>query len=183
MTFFDQYSFKQKNYALVVLTVLLVAASYKRAFKITIETLQYRKELNEKIVFSKNAINEIRVIQSEIVYFNKLLGKEDVTIEKVQQGFLNFLAINKTDLIVYQVDEVMTFQHPDFSINTHKIVLKGNFIQTLRFINKLEKDFDLAKLINVSFEFKKYNSEEKEDLYTTLLLQNYERGKQNLSKN
>jgi hypothetical protein len=176
MTFFDQYSFKQKNYALVVLTVLLIAASYKRAFKNTIETVQYRKELNEKIIFSKNAINEIKGIQTQIVYYNKLLGKENVTIEKVQQGFLNFLAINNTDLIVYQIDEVLTFQHPDFSINTHKIILKGNFNQTLRFINKLEKHFDLAKLINVSFEFKKYNSDEKEELYTTLLLQNYEQG-------
>lgn len=175
MTFFDQYTYRQKNYALAILTVLLLAASYKRAFKTTLETVQYRTELNEKIAYSKNLIADIRITQSEIKHYNKLLGKENVTIEKVQQGFLNFLAKNKTDLIVYQVDEVLTYQHPDFKINTHKIILKGNFLQTLRFIYKLEKEFDLAKMINVSFEFKKYNSEEKEDLYTTLLLQNYER--------
>ncbi len=177
MTFFDQYSFKQKNYALLILTVLLIAASYKRAFKTTLDTLAYKQELTEKIAISQNAVNEIRITQAQIAHFNKLLGKENITIEKVQQGFLNFLAKDKTNLIVYQVDEVLTYKHPDFSINTHKIILKGNFLETLRFIYNLERKFDLAKLINVSFEYKKYNSEENEELYTTLLLQNYERGK------
>ena len=175
MTFFDQYSYKQKNYALVIVSVLLIAASYKRAFKTTIETRAYRKELVDKIETSKHAIVDIRKTQREIAYLNKLLGKEDITIEKVQQGFLNFVQTNSTSISVHQVDEVLTFQHPDFSINTHRIVLKGNFIPTLKFIYELETKFDLAKLVNVNFEFKKYSSEEKEQLYTTLLMQNYER--------
>lgn len=175
MTFFDQYSYKQKNYALMILTVLLVAASYKRAFKTTLETKAYRTELEGKIAYSKNAINEIKIKQLEIAQLNKLLGKENITIEKVQQGFLNFLQRKSTGIIVYQVDEVLNYQHPDFSINTHRITLKGGFLNTLKFIYELEHHFDLAKLINVSFEYKKYNSEENEQLYTTLLMQNYER--------
>lgn len=175
MTFFDQYSYKQKNYALLVLVILLVAASYKRVFKITFESIAYKKELEQKIVQAKSAAVDLKIVQSEINYLNKLLGKEDVTIEKVQQGFLNFQTLNSSRLIVYQVDEVLSYQHPDFTINTHRIVLKGGFIHVLKFIYQLEKEFDLAKLINVSFEFKKYNSEESEALYTTLLLQNYQR--------
>jgi hypothetical protein len=175
MTFFDQYTYKQKNYALMILSVLLIAASYKRAFKTTIETSNYKTELTDKIAYSKHAIQEIRTTQAEIAHLNKLLGKENITIEKVQQGFLNFLQRNSSGIIVYEVDEVLTYQHPDFKINTHRVILKGGFINTLRFINELELNFDLAKLINVSFEYKKYNSEENEELYTTLLLQNYER--------
>jgi hypothetical protein len=175
MTFFDKYSYKQKNYALVILSILLIAACYNRKFKTTIETLVFRTELTGKIESSKHAIVEIRQTQREIAYLNKLLGKEDITIEKVQQGFLNFVQTNSTSISVHQVDEVLTYQHPDFSINTHRIVLKGNFIPTLKFIYELETKFDLAKLVNVNFEFKKYSSEEKEQLYTTLLMQNYER--------
>lgn len=70
---------------------------------------------------------------------------------------------------------MLTYKHPDFSINTHRVILKGKFIPTLQFLFQLEKEFDLAKLVSVNFEYKKFNSEEKEQLYTTILLQNYER--------
>jgi len=175
MTFFDGYSYKQKNYALAILAVLLLAASYKRAFSVTAETVRNKNELIHKMEESVTALDNIRVTQIEIAALNKLLGKENVTIEKVQQGFLNFLNRNSSNISVYQVEEVMKFQHPDFSINTHRIILKGNFLNTLQFLYKLEKEFDLARLINVSFEYKKYNIEEKEQLYTIILLQNYER--------
>ena len=124
---------------------------------------------------SRSALDNIRVTQVQIAALNKLLGKENVTIEKVQQGFLNFLNMKSNNVFVYQVEEVLKYQHPDFSINTHRIVLRGNFLNTLQFLYKLEKEFDLAKLINVSFEYKKYNMEEREQLYTVILLQNYER--------
>jgi hypothetical protein len=175
MTFFDKYSYKQKNYALLLLGVLLVAVSYKQAFKTTLETLSYKRELTQKIDDAHHAVSAIRTAQRDNAYLNKLLGKENVTIEKVQQSFLDFFEKNSSNIIVYQVDEVLTYKHPDFSVNTHRILLKGGFLPTLRFLFSLEKHFDLAKLVNVSFEFKKYNTEEKEQLYTTLLLQNYER--------
>lgn len=175
MTFFDGYSYKQKNYALMILAVLLVAASYKRAFSVTIDTLRNKDELMRKVEESRHAESNIRVTQAQIMQLNKLLGKENITVEKVQQGFLNFLHLNSSGVSVYQVEEVLKYQHPDFSINTHRIVLKGNFLNILRFLYKLEKEFDLAKLINVAFEYKKYNPAENEQLYTVILLQNYER--------
>jgi hypothetical protein len=175
MTFFDQYSYKQKNYALLILAVLLIAVSYKRSFKVTLETIDAKQELEQKIEKAHFAVRDIRHTQREIAFLNRLLGEDNVTIEKVQQSFLVFLEKNSNDIIVYQVDEVLKFKHPDFSINTHRVILKGKFIPTLQFLYQLEKEFDLAKLVSLNFEYKKFNSEEKEQLYTTLLLQNYER--------
>ena len=117
MTFFEQYSYKQKNYALLLIAVLLVAVSYKRAFKITLETLGYKQELTQKIADAHHAVSSIRTTQRDIAYLNKLLGKENSTIEKVQQGFLDFLEKNSSNVIVYQVDEVLNYKHPDFSVN------------------------------------------------------------------
>ncbi len=175
MTFFDKYSYKQKNYALILLGVLLLAVAYKRSFKTTFETLDAKTEIELKINEAKYAASSISQVQKSLKQLNKLIGKENVTVEKVQQGFLNFFARKSSGISVFQIDEVLKYQHPDFTILTHRIVLKGNFIQSLRFIYDLEKEFDLAKLVNVSFEYKKMNSEQPEDLYTVLLLQNYER--------
>jgi hypothetical protein len=176
MTFFDKYSYKQKNYALALLAVLLVAVSYKRAFSTTIETRQYRDELEEKVLMAQTASVDIRLCKAQINNLNRLLGKENITIEKVQQGFLNFFARYSERIAVYQIDEVLTYQHPDFSINTHRIVLRGDYLNTLKFIYRFEQDFDLARLINISFEYKKYMADSHEELYTTILIQNYLRG-------
>lgn len=173
MTFFDKYSYKKKNYALLVLVILLFAVVYKRSIKTTLEIRNYRTELNEKLKRAASAVTDIRYKKQQITALNSYLGQENNTVEKVQQGFLNFFARKSHGLTVYQIDEVLTFKHPDFSIKTHRIVLKGGFNSALRFINVLEKDFQLARLINVSFDYQKYPNDEHEALYTTLLLQNY----------
>lgn len=173
MEFFDKYSYKQKNYALAILSVLLIAVSYKRAFSVSVETSEYKQELEDKLIVAESADQDIRTKQEQLAKLNLMLGEENNTIEKVQQGFLNFFALNTEELEVHEISEVLNYKHPDFSINTHRIVLKGDYLNTLDFIYKLERDFKLAKILNTTFEYKKYNSEEEKDLYTTLLIQNY----------
>lgn len=173
MTFFDGYSYKVKNRAMIVLAVLLVAVAYKRAFSVTIETRGYKTELEEKLVRAASAEHDIRLKQVQIAQLNQYLGEENNTVEKVQQAFLNFFATNAEDVLVHQIDKVLHFKHPDFAINTHCIVLKGGFLETLHFLYALERDFDLAKVLNVTFEYRKATNEDDPALFTTLLIQNY----------
>jgi hypothetical protein len=175
MTFFDKYSYKQKNLALLVLGVLLAAVSYKRSFRTTLETLGYISELKAKKELAASSRNTIRTLQLEIANINKLLGKENVPIEAVQQGFLNFFAMHSRNLSVQQIEEVYTFDHPDFSINTFRIDLKGDYLSQLRFLDRLEKQFDEARLIHTGFEMKKDQQSGSSYLVSTLLLQNYVR--------
>ncbi len=173
MTFFDTYTYKQKNYALLVLIVLLAAAVYKRSISVVIEVRNYEQELDDKIQIADKALFEIGIKKTEIALLDKMIGKENLAVEKVQQGFLNFFAHYSKNISVYKIEEVLKFQHPDFTINTHQIVIKGGYLAVLDFIYRLEKDFEFARLINTSFEYKKMSSEEPESLYTTLILQNY----------
>lgn len=175
MTFFDTYSYKQKNYALLVLIVLLAAAVYKRSISVTVETLSYEKELEQKLETADKALMDIGTKKAEIALLDRMIGKENLPVEKVQQGFLNFFAQYSGNTGVYKIEEVLKYQHPDFTINSHQIVLKGGYLSTLDFIYQMEKKFDFARLVNVSFEYKKVSSEEPESLYTTLILQNYMR--------
>lgn len=173
MEFFDKYSYKQKNYVLALLAVLIAAVVYKHKISILLETKELKRELEEKIQLAATADNEIRSTQIEIAQLNRFLGEENNSIEKVQQGFLNFFAKKATKISVYQVNEVLGYQHPDFTINTHLVVLKGDYLHTLRFIYDLEKEFRLAKILNCTFEYKKSSSDDEKSLYTTLLIQNY----------
>lgn len=173
MTLFEKYSYKQKNLALLIIAVLLFAVSYKRAFSKTIETNSYISELELKKQEALNSQEEIRLLQKQVAQLNKLLGKENVSVEEVQQGFLNFLARKSPKISVKQIDEVYSFEHPDFKINTFKIELKGDFISILKFIYELEQSFDDARLIHFQMSSEKDAVTNKTDLTTTLLIQNY----------
>jgi hypothetical protein len=175
MTLFDKYSYKQKNLALLVIGVLLAAVAYKRSFSTTLETRAYISELELRQQQAVSSQQSIRQLQLEIATVNRLLGKENVSIEQVQQGFLNFFARTGSDLSVRQIEEVYTFDHPDFSINTFRIDLQGDYLAQLRFINSLEKNFDEARLIYTHFETQKDLASGKKHLVSTLLLQNYVR--------
>lgn len=173
MTLFEKYSYKQKNLALLIIAVLLFAVSYKRAFSKTIETNSYINELAIKKQEALNSQKEIRLLQKDVADLNKLLGKENVSVEEVQQGFLNFLARKSSGIQVKQIDEVYGFEHPDFKINTFKIELRGNFIPVLKFIYELEGAFEDARLIHFQMISEKDPVTNKTDLTTTLLIQNY----------
>lgn len=173
MTFFDKYSYKQKNFALIVISVLLIAAAYKRAFSVSIATHDYQIELEERLEKANSADTDIKILQGEIIGLNRFLGEENNSIEKVQQNFLNFFAKKAKDVSVHQIDEVLNFKHPDFEINTHRIVLKGGYTETLQFLYTFEKEFRLAKIVSVRFEFKRFPTEESKNLYATLFIQNY----------
>lgn len=160
---------------MLVFAVLLIAAAWKRSFSITFETRNARTELEEKLLRASSADADIRSKYAEIAALNRYLGEENNSVEKVQQAFLNFFAKEANLLSVHQIDEVLNYKHPDFEINTHRIVLKGDFISTLQFIYKMEKEFSYAKLLNIQFEYKRYSMEEEKDLYTVLLIQNYVR--------
>lgn len=173
MTFFDKYSFKQKNYAVALLTVLLIAVAYKKSFSGSLETIKYRTELDAKVEKASHADQDIKFKQIEIMKLDRFIGKENSTVEKVQQGFLNFFAEKAEHLHVHHIDEVLNFKHPDYQINTHSIILKGDYLNTLNFIYALETNFPLGKILNITFEYKRPSSEDEEALYTTLLMQNY----------
>jgi hypothetical protein len=179
MTLFEKYSYKQKNLALLVIGVLLFAVAYKRSFSTTIETTAYIAELKEKKQQAESSQSEIANLQLEISTVNRLLGRENVSIERVQQGFLNFFALKSRSLSVQQIEEVYTFDHPDFSINTFRIDIKGDYLSQLRFMHALEKEFDDARLIHTHFETKKDLVSGKSDLISTLLLQNYVQNEKN----
>ena len=175
MTFFDKYSYKKKNYALIVIAVLLLAVVWKRSGLITLDLMQAKTELGEKIELAKYADQNIKLRYKEINVLNAFLGKENSTVDEVQQGFLNFFNRETKQLEIVQLDEVLNFAHPDFSINTHRIVLSGNYNETIKFIYKLEKEFKLAKLLALEFESERDRMSDKVSLHTVLLIQNYVR--------
>jgi vacuolar-type H+-ATPase catalytic subunit A/Vma1 len=173
MTLFTKYSFRQKKLALVVVFVLLSAAAYKRSFSITLQQLDLNYELQIKRSEAETSVERLKTKQNELKLINQIVGQENVPNDKVQQKFLSFFEDNSQYLSVERMEEVYTFDHPDYTINTNLITFKGDYLSTIKFIYNLEKQFPFARIVSANLQLKTNRVSQKSELHTTILLQNF----------
>lgn len=176
MNWFNKYTFRQKNFALLVIFVLLLMVTYKRAIKPTFESLGLQEELMQKRTDAERSLTTLKLKRMELAGVNKLIGQEGVTTEKVQQGLLSFhTQKSQAGVRVSQIDEPFHYVHPDFYIYTNQVTLRGDFHSLHQFIYDLETEFDLARVVSVRYFTEKNYDNSKEELFTTLLIQNFEK--------
>lgn len=173
MTLFQKYTYRQKKLALVVIFVLLAAAAYKRSFSITIQQLGLNSELLIKRAEAETSVDRLKTKQNELKLINQLVGQENVPNERVQQKFLSFFDAKTNNLSVERMEEVYTFDHPDYTINTNLITVKGDYLNTIKFLYDLEKQFSFARLVSANLQLKTNRVLQKNELHTTILLQNF----------
>ena len=173
MSLFQKYTYRQKKLSLVVVFVLLAAVSYKRSFSVTLEQLALNNELQVKRAEAETSIDRLKTKQNELKLINQIVGQENVPNEKVQQKFLSFFDKNNNNLTVELMEEVYTFDHPDYTINTNLITIKGDYVNTVKFIYKLEKQFSFARIVSANLELKTNRFLQKSELHSTILLQNF----------
>lgn len=173
MTLFSTYSYKKKKFALLVVVALLGAASYKRSFSVTLDLLSLNQELINKQQEASTSVDRLKIKQNELLLINKIVGKENVPNEQVQQKFLSFFEASTTKLALVKIEEVYTYDHPDFTINTNAITFKGSFIPTVKFLYEMEQDFHFARIVSVHTNTVLNRSTQYDELHTTILLQNF----------
>lgn len=173
MTFFDQYSFKVKNRALLGLIGLMCLLLFKKVYYETLESRKVLSEIQTKIKANGNTNKTIRVLQRQLFSINKYLGVEEDNPKKTQQQFLLFFNDYSKNIEIESVSEVIVYNHPDFKINTFKIELKGTFKFLVQFIFALEMHFDFGRVVSTSFETRVNYQTNLKSLYSTIIIQNY----------
>jgi hypothetical protein len=174
MKLFEKYSYGQKNVALLLIGVLLLAVSYKRSFSKTLELISYSNELDQKIEDGKASQKNIQHLQKNLYDINHFIGKENNSVEQVQQQFLGFFDVNGKQLSLKQIDEVYSFDNPDYTVNTLKIDLEGPYVPLTNFIKLVEEKFEYARIVHVSNYLLTDPLSQKKSLVTTLLIQHYD---------
>ncbi len=172
---FDKYTFKQKNKVLLIIFVLLMLASYKRSFVLTLLALDEieKQELNiEKI---KTSDYEIGLLNQSIKELNQTIGKSNLKPDKVQQKILKEISIlsQKNDVNLESIEETHIYKTVDFSIYSNILILEGDYKNLVKSIYNLELNFEYARLINVQLYKEKNISTKKIKLYAKILFQHY----------
>lgn len=173
---FENYSYKQKFYALIGLFFILSITAYKRSFHALFEVVTEYSTFSKKADDINKKAKNTNGLTKDIAYLNKIIGKEDVTKEMVQQGIVSFASENAPEVSISDLKPIHDFPEDDYHIITNQLDVTGNSNQLLKLAHNFEEKFDISRLVSMNFYTTKKNNKS-EVLHLKMIFQNYENNK------
>lgn len=172
---FEQYSYKQKCIALIVLFCLLSATAWKRSFGPLYQLIVENRNLaaeNRNVNKKTGSFAELTADNQKL---DRIIGKEGVSKEKIQQEIVNFVEQN-SDASINELQPVHTFSDANFRIVTNQLDITGNANSLLRLGYDFEKNFRYSRVVSLNFYTTQKNNDTKQ-LHLKIIFQNYENNK------
>jgi hypothetical protein len=173
---FENYSYKQKFYALIVVFFMLTAAAYKRSFHTLFDVITEYRTLSKKADDINGKAKNTDSLTKDIAYLDKIIGKEGVTKEMVQQGIVSFSSENSPSVSISDLKPIHDFPEDDYHIITNQLDVTGDSNQLLNLAYNFEKNFNLSRIVSINFYTTKKNNKS-ELLHLKMIFQNYENNK------
>lgn len=168
---FEQYSYKQKFIALLVLFVMLSVTAYKRSFRTLLEVRNENKILSENIEELHKKSKNTNKLLKEVEVLDQLIGKEGIAAQEVQQQIVNF-STNTPKVSISDLQPIHIVKDGNYTITTNQIDVIGNSNQLLQLSYAFEKNFNSSRLTSMNFYTTKKNNTT-EILHLKMLFQNY----------
>ncbi|MFP9100751.1 hypothetical protein ACLI09_17005 [Flavobacterium sp. RHBU_24] len=173
---FEKYTYKFKLKALALIFVLLLAAAYKRSFSQLIDLVKENNALTEKKKELDKSENNIKKLQYTLDKIDRIIGKETVDKEKIQQDIISFTVNKKLGISIFDMRSIHQFNDENYTIYTNQFELTGSFNDLLRLSYDFEKKFLLSRVSSMHFyTIKKSNNPTV--LHLKMIFQNYENNK------
>ncbi len=173
---FEQYSYKQKFSALLILFLMLCIAAYKRSFSQLIQTYKEHKVLSEKIADFSSKSNKLDALIKDVAVLDKVIGKAGQSKEVVQQEIISFASKKHPEVSISDLQPIHVFSDIDYKIVTNQLDVTGNANQLLRLAYDFEKEFSYSRIVSMHYYTIKKNNKT-EVLHLKMIFQNYENNK------
>lgn len=173
---FENYSYKQKFRALIIIFIMLSIAAYKRSFHPLIQSYSEYQILASKIEdFNKNFGN-MQSLSKEVTLLDKTIGKSNLSKEVIQQEIIKFISTRNKTVSLDNILPIHTFKDDNYTIITNQIEVSGNTNHLLKLAYDFEKEFSISKILSMKLYTSKKNDKE-EVLHLKIIFQNYENNK------
>lgn len=172
---FDKLTYRQKNYGLLALFIIMLMVSYKRSFVLTLNAIDELKNQEIQAQSAETAQQSIEILQISINQLNQNIGRSDIEPDKVNQEILSTISnfSQTSEVHLQKLEATHTFQTVDFTIFSNLISVEGSFNGILSLIYYLENNFQYARLTNAHLYTMNDLTTKKTKLYAKLLFQHY----------
>ena len=169
---FEQYTYKQKSIALVVVFLMLSYTAYKRSFKNLIEVYEENKELTKRSNDIVSKSKNLDILSMEIASYDKYLGNQNIARDVVQQEVISF-STQHEGISINDLQAIHAFKGENYSIYTNQLDVTGNINDLLKLAYDFETKFNFSRVVSTNYYTVKKNNAN-EILHLKILFQNYE---------
>lgn len=173
---FENYSYKQKFYALITIFFILSFTAYKRSFYPLFDVVKEYQKLAKRADNINQKTQNTNGLAKDIAYLDKIIGKEGVAKEIVQQGIISFASKNSPEVSINNLKAIHDFPEDNYHIITNQLDVTGNSNQLLNLAYSFEQKFNLSQIVSMNFYITK-NNNKSEILHLKMIFQNYENNK------
>jgi hypothetical protein len=164
--------------ALIIVFVMLSVTAYKRSFSTLFQTINEYKIVSVQVEELNKKANNAKSLINDVVYLDKIIGKEGATKEMIQQGILSFVSENHTTISIHEVQPIHVFSDENHTVITNQLDVTGGVNQLLQLGYDFEKKFYISRIVSMNFYTTK-NNNKSEILHFKMIFQNYEITKKN----
>lgn len=172
---FEQYSYKQKFLALLVISGMLTIAAYKRSFKTLIEVVKDHKELTRKKEELNQKLQSLNSLEQEVNYLDNIIGKEGIEPQEVQKDMVSFIS-RAQNVSIFDLQPIHTADNNQYLISTNQVDVTGGVNSLLQLSYNFERDFNKSRMVSLHF-FKSNKNNKKDVLHLKMIFQNYANNK------
>jgi hypothetical protein len=169
---FEQFSYKQKNLALVLLFVLLSITAYKRSFSNLIAAYNENKELTTLAEEINKKSKNLDKLSKEIALYDNYLGNQNVPVDIVQQEIVNF-STTHSGISINDLQSIHTFEGENYKAYSIQLDVIGNLNDLLKLAYDFETQFNSSRVVSTKF-YKTKKNNTVEQLHLKIVFQNYE---------
>lgn len=173
---FEKYSYKTKCTALIVISLMLSVTAYKRSFHTLFQVISEYKVLSRKVDDINKKANNTEGLIKDIAYLDKIIGKEGITKEMVQQGIVSFASVKHPQVSINDLQPIHVYPDDNYNVITNQLDVTGNTNQLLQLGYDFEKKFNFSRMVSMNFYTIKKNNKS-EVLHLKMIFQNYENNK------
>lgn len=169
---FEQYTYKQKTIALLVLFVLLSITAYKRSFSNLIAAYKENKDLSKLSEEINSKSKNLEKLSKEIARYDSYLGVQNIASEIVQQEIVNFATLHE-GISINNLESIHAFDGENYKIFSNQLVATGNVNNLLKLAYDFETNFNFSRVVSTTY-YKVKKSNSSEQLHLKIVFQNYE---------
>lgn len=173
---FNQLTYKQKFFAVILIFVLLGLATYKKTYKQLFSANTELRHVEQKLSTAQGSYDQVIYLKNELNYLDAIIGGNNKA-EDVQQQLLDFIIKSNIEVNVITISDVHIFEENEFNIVTNQIELSGNYEDLVSLLYKIEKEFNNSRVSNIEFYSKKNYRTNTKKLFLKITLHNYEKNK------
>jgi len=169
---FENYTYKKKFIALILIFCILSVAAYKRSFRNLLEAYSENVNLKELSSSIKNKTNNIDELRIRLTQYDKFLGNQNVSNDVIQQEIVAFSTSHK-GISINELKSTHVFENENYKIFTNQLDVVGSTNDLVKLTYDFETNFNFSRVISTNFYTKKKNNIN-EELHLKIIFQNYE---------